>query len=502
MNEDHIPRTEIKLGIIGGGTRCKMLLEMFEKKQFKDFNGSIAAVADINPDASGMVKAREMGVDTMDTRSLLDREDLDLVLELTGDEKVRQSIERLPAPATVWKMLSINKLIYDVLRIRAQELKAEAKLDKNTQFLQTVVDSVQEDIVIIDTNYQIVDINNSTLRSTGLTRKEIIGKPCYQITHHSLTPCEWPDHPCPLQQALETGKPTRASHTHFTHDGTRYYEVAHYPVRDETGAVSLVLEIGRDISDIVNSRLQTTTERIKRDYNRLVIEDKLISMGKLMAGVVHEINNPLTGTLNLARLVSANMKEGIVNEAQLEENIQYLDLIASEIDRTSKIVSNLLFFSRQQPREEVKVNVREVMDRVLTIASHNLKIQQILVSRAYDPDLPEIRFQAGHLDQALMNVVFNAIEAMPYGGELDITLLRESSDKVKISVKDTGYGIKEEDMSKIFEPFFSTKGQAKGVGLGLSVVHGIINAHEGTIHFNSEPGEGAECVIILPIERG
>ena len=100
-----------------------------------------------------------------------------------------------------------------------------------------------------------------------------------------------------------------------------------------------------------------------------------------------------------------------------------------------------------------------------------------------------------------MNVVFNSIEAMPNGGELRVTLRQGSKGDVVISVRDTGSGIKEEDMPKIFEPFFSTKGQAKGVGLGLSVVHGIIKAHEGSIQFFSEPGKGAECVIHLPIKR-
>jgi len=501
MSENREQRAGIKLGIIGGGTRCKMLLEMFEKNQFKDFNGSIAAVADINADAPGMVKARELGVDTTDTHSLLRRKDIDLVMELTGSDEARRSIELHAPPGSAQKLSSINKLFYDLLRIRSLELKAESDLAKNMKFLQTVVDSVQEDIVIINTSYQIVDVNNAMLRSSGMTRKDIIGKPCYQITHHSLTRCESPDHPCPLQQALETGEPTRASHTHFTQDGTRYYEVAHYPVKDETGAVTRVLEIARDISDVINYKVRDTTERLKQDYSRLVIEDKLIAMGKLMASVVHEINNPLSGTLNLARLVSSNLREGVADKELMEENLRYLDLITSEIDRTSKIVSNLLFFSRQQPKEEIWVNVREAMDRVLTIAGHAMKLQQILLKRDYDPDLPEIKFQAGHLEQALMNVVFNAIEAMPYGGELHVTLRGEPKEGVTISVKDTGYGIKDEDMPKIFEPFFSTKGQAKGVGLGLSVVHGIIKAHEGSIHFISESGEGAECIIRLPIKR-
>lgn len=196
MGEYRTHHAGIRLGIIGGGSRCKMLLEMIEKKQFTAFNGSIAAVADINPEAPGMVKARELGIDTTtDNSSLLKRTDIDLVMELTGDPKVRRQVERRLEPETARKMLSINTLFYDLLRIRAQELNTQAKLDKNVRFLQTIVDSVQEDILIIDTRYKIVDANNAVLHSLGMERDEIIGRPCYKITHHSVTPCESPDHP-------------------------------------------------------------------------------------------------------------------------------------------------------------------------------------------------------------------------------------------------------------------------------------------------------------------
>jgi signal transduction histidine kinase len=142
------------------------------------------------------------------------------------------------------------------------------------------------------------------------------------------------------------------------------------------------------------------------------------------------------------------------------------------------------------------------MQRVLAIAHHKIALQQINLKCEYSPDLPEIKFQAGQLDQSFMNVVFNAVEAMPDGGDLLVKITYDrSKEKIVVSVKDSGYGINKEDMLKIFEPFFSTKGEAKGVGLGLSVVYGIIKAHNGTIDFVSEPGEGTECIIKLPTHR-
>ena len=285
-------------------------------------------------------------------------------------------------------------------------------------------------------------------------------------------------------------------------NGHAYHEIAHYPVKDKNGETNIVLEVATDISELVNTRIQSTEKQLKSDYSRLVMEDKMISLGKLMASVVHEINNPLSGTLNLARLVASNLRDGIDNENQLQENLNYLDLVCSEIDRTSKIVSNLLFFSRPQPKEKVLVSITEVMDRVLAIANHKINLQMIIANRDYDPDIPQIKFQAGQMDQMFMNIIFNSIEAMPDGGTLSIRILTDKNrENAQISIRDSGYGIRKEDMLKVFEPFFSTKGEAKGVGLGLSVVHGIIRAHSGTIEFNSEPGTGTECIIKLPFNR-
>lgn len=502
MDLSQSSETGMRLGIVGGGKRCRMLLEMFEKGQLQNFKGAVVAVADINPNAPGMVKAREMGLDTTDFETLLNRKDIDLFMELTGQNSVRQILLKRAPSHLSRRLLAINNLFYDLLRVQAKELEIEEELEETASFLQTMIDAVEENFMVIDPNYRIIDVNKTMVRNIGLPIEEIIGSHCYQITHRSVRPCESPDHPCPLQQVLATGEPSKVSHKHYTREGKRYYEVAHYPLMDKSGEVTMILEMARDVSDIVNTRVQRTKERLKQDYSRLVMEDKMISLGKLMASCVHEINNPLSGTLNLARLVASNLNDGIVTDEQRMENLDYLQLIISEIDRTSKIVSNLLFFSRQQPKEEQWINVDTVMDRVLAIAHHKIALQQINLRCEYSPNLPEIKFQAGQLDQTFMNVIFNAVEAMPNGGDLLVKVTYDQSEeKIVVSVKDSGYGIKKEDMLKIFEPFFSTKGEAKGVGLGLSVVYGIIRAHNGTIDFVSEPGKGTECIIKLPPHR-
>jgi len=490
----------IRLGIVGGGSRCRMLLEMFERGLFQDFKGKVVAVADLNPHAPGMIKARKMGLITTDYNDLLNHKDVDLVVELTGDHAIRNALEQRLPPHQEKKLRSINRLLYELLRVRAKEIEAESELQSTFTFLKTILDGIQENIMVVDTNYRIVDVNASLLRNIGHTKEEVIGKTCYQVSHRNLTPCSSPDHPCPLREVLETGNMARSTHKHYTLEGKKYYEIVIYPIKDGDGKITNVIEMSRDVSEVVNSRVRKTTERLKRDYSRLVMEDKMISLGKMMASVVHEINNPLSGTLNLARLVNSNLKDGIKDQVQLEENLQYLELICSELERSSTIVSHLLSFSRQNAKEEKWVNINEVMDRVLAIANHRIKLQQIELKRSYDESLPEIRFQAGQLDQTFMNIVFNAIEAMPDGGGLFIcTRMNKEENQALISVKDTGCGISDKDLLKIFEPFFSTKGEAKGVGLGLSVVHGIIKAHGGDTKVKSELGKGTEFVIKLPL---
>ncbi len=492
----------IRLGIAGGGKRCRLLLEMFQSGQFRDFHGSVVAVADINPDAPGMVKAREMAIATTDYEGLLARSDIDLYVELTGERKVREEMERLLPPEMGRKLCAINRLFYDVLRIKTREMEEEKELEQTSRLLETIFDSIEEDILVVDRKYRIVDANDTAARHVGLSHAEIAGHPCYEITHRRLTPCEFPDHPCPMQEVLDTGRPSSATHEHFTREGKRYYEISHYPIKNNHGTVIMVLEIGRDISEVVNARVWKTEEKLKDDYSRLVMEDKLISLGKLMASVVHEINNPLSGTLNLAQLVAEKLKEGIPDEEAIKENLKYLDLMCSELHRSIKIVSGLRFFSRQEPKEERTVNVSETMERVLAIAHHKIRLQKINLLARYDSNVPDIRFQAGQLDQAFMNVVFNAIEAMPQGGNLSICISFDEEDgMVRVRITDTGCGIGKDDMLRIFEPFFSTKGEGKGVGLGLSVVHGIIKAHGGTIDYESVQGGGTTCTIQLRTVR-
>ncbi|MGC8720199.1 MAG: sensor histidine kinase, partial [Thermodesulforhabdaceae bacterium] len=232
-------------------------------------------------------------------------------------------------------------------------------------------------------------------------------------------------------------------------------------------------------------------------------EDKMIALGKLVASAVHEINNPLSGIHALARLMKNRLEDpNPLSDDERQQFYYYLQLIDQESARCSNIVSNLLSFSRQQKMERRYFDVNELIQRVILLSKHKMDLQHIQVITELQENLPQAYGDPGQIQQCLINLVFNAVEAMPDGGTLTIKSSYEDFRKqIRIDVIDTGHGIPKELISQIFEPFFSTKGKDKGVGLGLSVVYGIIKEHRGSIYVVSEPGKGSDFIVRLPCEE-
>ncbi|MBF0550766.1 MAG: PAS domain-containing protein, partial [Deltaproteobacteria bacterium] len=222
--------TKLRLGIVGGGSRCRMLLEMFGQKLFKNFEGVIVAVADLEPDAPGMVKAREMGLITTGYKDLLERKDIDIILELTGARWVQDALARLVPANLGKKYIAVNNIFYDLLRIRGMELEAKIEQKQTVDSLKAILDAIDENMMIIDPNFMIADVNEAMEKCLGLSKADIVGKTCHQITHRMLSPCSTPDHPCPLKDVIETGKPVRTTHRHYTGDHKKHYDIALYPI--------------------------------------------------------------------------------------------------------------------------------------------------------------------------------------------------------------------------------------------------------------------------------
>ena len=239
------------------------------------------------------------------------------------------------------------------------------------------------------------------------------------------------------------------------------------------------------------------------DQTRLLHEHKMISLGRLSASVVHELNNPLAGILNYVRLMLKIIKRGSLDQKNQEKFQRHLTLVESETHRCSKIVSNLLAFSRKSELQLNDMNINELLDKSILLSQHKLVLQNIQIKTDLDPGIPKVLGDFNQIQQCVINLIFNAIDAMSDGGTLTIiSSFDPNKEMVEIKVADTGYGIADEDLHQIFDPFYSTKTEGQGLGLGLSLVYGIIDRHKGTITVESELGKDTVFIISLPALKG
>jgi signal transduction histidine kinase len=244
-------------------------------------------------------------------------------------------------------------------------------------------------------------------------------------------------------------------------------------------------------------RLNEYTQKLKESQEQLMQADKLTSLGQLAASIAHEVNNPLSGILVYAQLLQMKIAGDTIPK---ETVLEYLSKMEIELVRSTKLVRNLLDFARQSPPAFRPVDLNIIVDRAFELAAHTAKIQHIQTIKELDPSLPGFVADFDQLQQVCTNLILNAIQAMPGGGKL--TLRTSFSDGwFKIEVRDTGYGISKDNMPKLFTPFFTTKHEIKGVGLGLAVSYGIIQRHLGRIEVQSQEGEGTTFTLHLPVHR-
>jgi len=242
-------------------------------------------------------------------------------------------------------------------------------------------------------------------------------------------------------------------------------------------------------------KVEEAVRHLRESQEQLIQAEKLTSLGQMSASIAHEINNPLAGVLVYTQLLSKKVASGTFKK---EEALDYLSKMESEVNRCSKIIRNLLDFARQKELMLRLVDVNQVIEQVLAMVGHQAQLQNIEVVKEFSPSLPNAVADFDQLQQVFTNLALNAIQAMPDGGKL--TLRSSAADgEIRIDVQDTGCGISKENMSKLFTPFFTTKAKGKGVGLGLAVVHGIIEKHQGRIKVQSEVGKGTIFSVYLGV---
>jgi two-component system NtrC family sensor kinase len=303
-------------------------------------------------------------------------------------------------------------------------------------------------------------------------------------------------------QALKTG-------TERVGSGDLGYQLENHS-RDELGEVARAFNAMsrqlREAREEVNrwnqtleARIEDKTRELNRMYEHMLVVEKLASIGKLAAVVAHEINNPLAGILTYAKLLKKRFAREKPSEPQ--EVMSSIDMIESESRRCGEIVKNLLTFGRATAISYEPTDLNAVIERCLRLVRHKLELAGIHLQLELAADLPVVRCDPAQMEQVILALVMNAIDAMPAGGNLTLGTAQPAGlSEVHIRVEDDGVGIPKEVLPRMFEPFFSTKERGRGMGLGLAISHSIIERHKGRIQVQSEPGRGTRILISLPVE--
>ncbi|MBF0103526.1 MAG: HAMP domain-containing protein [Desulfobacterales bacterium] len=236
------------------------------------------------------------------------------------------------------------------------------------------------------------------------------------------------------------------------------------------------------------------THELDRRQKILVESHKLRAIGTLVAGVAHELNNPLNNTMLTASLLQEDF-ETLDKKDQLE----MIQDIINETERSRKIVRNLLNFARKSETKITSLNMEQILENAITLISNQLKMSKINLVREFSKDIPSVHGDQQTLEQVFINLILNAVDSLPQKGTITIGIHKTEYGFVAVDVKDNGIGIPEHILSRVFEPFFTTKGKGKGTGLGLSVSQGIIKKHGGDIQVTSRIGEGTMFTVLLPI---
>jgi PAS domain S-box-containing protein len=504
--------TIINIALVGGGSLCKEILEKTTYLYKKEgLDAPILAVADPDPESPGMALARELGLVTfLDYHELYEpRYNINLIIILTPDEGLLKNILETRPPRIRIMSYHVFEVFWNAIGLQ------ERRWRDRTKEMETILNGIQNLISVISPDMEILDVNAEFLKQMGCSREEVIGRKCWEVFQRRSQECEEEALVCPLKEVVRTKRHTRQVMTREKSNGQpSYLEVSVYPIWEKEGKISKFIDISRDITEHKKEEEEMTrrleemveerTRELKETHNKLLHQDKMASLGKLSASVVHEINNPIAGILNLIMLQKRIIQEESIEDEAISGFSEYLSLMETETRRISQIVSNLLAFSRQSKMEMKSLNLNQLIDKTLLLSANLLKIDGVKVEKRLDPNLPDLVGSEDRLQQVFMNFISNAAEVMETNGGGVLNIATEQSlqeGKIFVSFKDTGTGIASENLSRLFEPFFTTKKKGKGVGLGLSVAYGIIQEHGGSIDVKSKVGKGTTFRIEFPLNR-
>lgn len=360
--------------------------------------------------------------------------------------------------------------------------------EEHRRFTEAVLDALPVSLYVVDRDFRIVTWNrHREIGVRGIPRDAALGRNVFNVLER------YPEGRAreEFERAFRTGRIERIEQQTAAEDGsTQHWMVSKVPMKDaESGDVTHVITVGEDI-----------TARVAA-IHAVGRAEKLAAVGRLAAGVVHEINNPLATIAACAEALEKRVEEGAFEVSEASDDlIEYLGLIKSEAFRCKSITTGLLDFSRLRTGDRHPLEIAEILKSSANLISHQKRGENITINIETGGDLPLLNADGGQLQQAVIALGTNAIDAMPSGGTLTFRASTQHNS-VAIEVEDTGIGIPPEDLSKIFEPFFTTKEVGEGTGLGLAVCYGIVTDHGGRLSVRSNVGKGTTFTILLPADH-
>jgi two-component system, NtrC family, sensor kinase len=388
------------------------------------------------------------------------------------------------------RISSLYEAARQTSRVLAREVERRtAEAESQRRFTEAIIDSLPVSLYAVDRRYRVVAWNrNRELGGQGIPRRDVLGRDVFEVL--SRQPREAMEEE--FERAFATGEIERIEQESRARDGsTRHWLVSKVPMRIDGEEVSHVITVGEDITErVVASRAVARSE-------------KLAAVGRLAAGVVHEINNPLATIAACAEALETRVAEGVYGaSADADDLREYVQLIRAEAFRCKQITNGLLDFSRARQAQRTTVSVAEVVESAARLLQHQKRGAAVEIKVEVAGGLPTVSGDSGQLQQAVIILAENAVDAMPEGGTLTLRA-RPGADEeggVVLEVEDTGHGIAPEIREKIFDPFFTTKEVGRGTGLGLAVCYGIVTEHGGRIAVDSAVGRGTAFSVWLPAD--
>ncbi|MBL7177793.1 MAG: response regulator [Desulfobacteraceae bacterium] len=372
-------------------------------------------------------------------------------------------------------------------------LETAEELARTFNFQKNMIESSIDGIMGCDKDGKVVTFNKSIERMLGYSKGEVLGKMPFNV-FFPVGEAE------KLKEELYSEKYGGKNRLFIFENNLITKEGHKIPVQL---SATILFEEDEEIGMVGFFRDLREIRRLEQQFDdqaRLLHQDKMMSLGRLAASVVHEINNPLAGMLNYIRLMIKILNRGPFEQKNMDKFQRYLGLIENETGRCSEIVSNLLALSRKSKLEFREMNIRELMQKCIMLSQHKLTLENIQLKTDPIKENPMISGDFNQIQQCIINLILNAIDAMPDGGTLTLGVsIDHDKNVVEIRIGDTGQGISKEDLTHIFDPFYTTKMEGKGLGLGLSTVYGIIDRHKGTISVESDLGKGSVFTIKLPL---